>query len=99
MTTNQLHPLMIIFMCWHLLIVMMLVGTLKDRTYTNKCHDHLEKNSCGKYKSTLRAANTVDQKFGLLLPTSVPASANFSKLVKEYFHKFNQKQFYVKAAR
>ena len=78
---------------------MMPVSTLKDRTYTDKGRDLLERNLCGRCKSTLKAANTVAHKLDPLLTTSVPGSASDLELVGEYFHEFNQKLFYVKEAR
>ena len=99
MTTNKLQPLVIIFVCFNLLTVMMPVSTRKDRTYTDKGRDLLERNLRGRCKSTLRAANTVAHKLDPLLTTSVPGSASDLELVGEYFHEFNQKLFYVKEAR
>ena len=78
---------------------MMPVSTRKDRTYTDKGCDLLERNLRDRCKSTLRAANTVAHKLDPLLTTSVPGSASDLELVGEYFHEFNQKLFYVKEAR
>ena len=99
MTTNKLHPLVIIFVCLNLLTVMMPVSTRKERTYTDKGRDLLERNLRGKCKSILRAAYTVAHKIDPLLSTSVPGSARDLELVGEYFHELNQKLFYVKEAR
>ena len=78
---------------------MMPVSTRKERTYTDKGRDLLERNLRGKCKSTLRAAYTVAHKIDPLLSTSVPGSASDLELVGEYFHELNQKLFYVKEAR